>query len=94
MRWYKSPKDLDPEKAEKLLAKMKRELTKAKKDGYIIVYIDETMFTRKTCPETEWCLPKQNMAVDVAMLDEPALSLLCGISKEKELIISGFLTFP
>ena len=58
LRWYKTPKELDPEKAEKLLAKMKRELAKAKKDGYRVVYIDETMFTRKTVSDTEWTLPK------------------------------------
>ena len=62
---------------------MKRELAKAKKDGYKIVYLDETMFTRKTCPDNEWCLPKQNMVVDVAKLEEPTLALLCGISKEQ-----------
>ena len=28
-------------------------------------------------------MPKENMAVDVAKLDEPVLSLLAGISKEK-----------
>ena len=83
LRWYKTPKELDPEKAEKLLAKMKRELAKAKKDGYRVVYIDETMFTRKTCPDKEWCLPNQNMAVDLAKLEEPTLALLCGVSKEK-----------
>ena len=40
------------------MAKIKRELAKAKKDGYRVVYIDETMFTRKACPDLEWCLPK------------------------------------
>ena len=62
---------------------MKRLLTRARNDGYRIIYIDETMFTRKTLPEAEWTLPKENMAVDVAKLDEPVLSLLAGISKEK-----------
>ena len=62
---------------------MNRDLAKAKKDGYRVVYIDETCFTRKTCPETEWALPKENMAVDTAMLDEPTLALLAGVSKEK-----------
>ena len=62
---------------------MNRDLAKAKKDGYRVVYIDETCFTRKTCPDTEWSLPKENMAVDTAMLDEPTLALLAGVSKEK-----------
>ena len=62
---------------------MKRQLTRAKNDGYRIVYIDETCFTRKTVADTEWTRPKENIAVDVAMLEEPTLALLCGISKEK-----------
>ena len=53
--------------------------------GYRIIYIDETMFTRKTVPETEWTNKKENMAVDVDRLNEPTLALLCGISKEKGL---------
>ena len=61
---------------------MKQQLTKARNAGYRIVYIDETMFTRKTCPDTEWQLPKQNMAVDLAKLEEPTLALLAGISRE------------
>ena len=64
---------------------MKRELTKARNAGYRLVYIDETMFTRKTCPVTEWARPKENMSVDVAKLDEPTLALLAGISKESGL---------
>ena len=62
---------------------MKGQLTKARNDGYRIVYIDETCFTRKTVVDTEWMWPKENIAVDVAMLEEPTLALLCGISKDK-----------
>jgi len=80
-RWHKSPKEQDPEKQRQLLTTMKRQLTRAKNDGYRVVYIDETMFTRKTV--AEWSRPKENMAVDVKLLDEPTLALLCGISKEK-----------
>ena len=61
---------------------MKRLLTRAKNDGYKIIYIDETMFTRSTLPDTEWARPKENMTVDVAMKNEPTLALLAGISKE------------
>ena len=82
LRWYKTPKEYDPDKAKTQLTTMKREMTKAKNAGYRIVYIDETMFTRKACPDKEWCLPNQNMAVDLAKLEEPTLALLCGISKE------------
>ena len=62
---------------------MKRQLTRARNDGYRIIYIDETMFTRKTITGAEWSRPKENMAVDVAKLEEPTLALLCGVSKEQ-----------
>ena len=32
----------------------------ARNGGYRIVYLDETMFTRKTVVDVEWTLPKQN----------------------------------
>ena len=54
----------------------------AKRDNYRIIYLDETCFTRKTVQDTEWALPKQNLAIEVKMLDEPTLALLSGISKE------------
>ena len=47
--------------------------------------MDETCFARKTCVDAEWSLPKENITVDQAMLDEPTLALLAGISKEKGL---------
>ena len=64
-------------------AKMKRQLTMARNDGYRIVYLDETVFTRRTLVDTEWALPKQNVSVDEARLYEPTLALLSAISKEK-----------
>lgn len=69
----------------KLLAVVKRGLTRARNLGFRIVYIDETMFTRKTVPLAEWTLPKENMSVDQDRLNEPTLALLAGISKEKGL---------
>ena len=62
---------------------MKMLLTKARNQGFRIVYIDETMMTRKTVPLTEWARKKENMSIDVTKLDEPTLALLSGISKEK-----------
>ena len=32
----------------------------ARNEGYRFVYLDETMFTRKTVVDVEWTLPKQN----------------------------------
>ena len=55
----------------------------ARNDGYRIVYLDETVFTRKTLVDTEWALPKKNVSVDEALLYEPTLALLSAISKEK-----------
>ena len=55
----------------------------ARKDGFKIIFIDETMFTRTTLPKVEWTLPKENMAVDLDRLKEPTLALLHGISREK-----------
>ena len=84
-RWYKVDKKSTPEAVRKDLSRMKRQLTMAKNDGYRLVYLDETMFTRKTVPETEWTLPKQNVVVDATKLNEPTLALLASISKEKDL---------
>ena len=64
---------------------MKQLMTKARNAGYRFVYIDETMFTRKTVPLMEWTCKHENMTVDQALLNEPTLALLCGISKEKGL---------
>ena len=83
--WYKQAKGMTPAKKRQLLAVVKRGLTRAKNDGYRVIYIDETMFTRKTLPQAEWSLPKENMRVDMTKLDEPTLALLAGISKEKGL---------
>jgi len=55
----------------------------AKNDGYRFVYIDETMFTRKTVAEAEWALPGQNMTINEARLKEPTLAVLAGISMER-----------
>ena len=85
LSWYKQAKGMTPDRKTRMLATVKRLLTKAKTDGYRVVYIDETMFTRKTVPLEEWALPKQNMSVDLAKLEEPTLALLAGISKEKGL---------
>ena len=64
---------------------MKGQLTRAKNAGYRIIYIDETMFTRKTLPASEWTQKKENMRVNIDKIDEPTMALLCGISKENGL---------
>jgi transposase len=62
---------------------MKRELNRAKRNKCRIIYLDETMFTRATVPKAEYCLPKDNMTVDTAHINEPTLALLSGISRER-----------
>lgn len=60
-----------------------RQIDKARKDGYRIIYIDETMFTRAAVPKAEYCLPSDNMSIDKSQTNEPTMALLSGISKEK-----------
>ena len=67
------------------LATMKRQLTRAKNDGYRVVYLDETCFTRTTMPKSEYCHQGKNMAADLVHLVEPTLAVLAAISKEKGL---------
>ena len=54
LRWYKQPKNPDAAQTDRELARMKRELTKARREGYRIIYLDETCFTRKTLRDLEW----------------------------------------
>ena len=82
-RWYKEAPNLDEVERQRELARMKRQLAKAKKENYRVVYLDEICFTRKTIPDTEWALPGQNVSVNTKMLDEPTLAVLSGISKER-----------
>ena len=58
-------------------------MSKYKKEGYRIIYIDETMFTRKTTRDEEWSLPKENFRLPISRLDEPTLAMLAGVSKEQ-----------
>ena len=51
LRWFKQPKDRDQEKERQQLTTMKRLLTKARNDGFRVVYLDETCFTRSTMPK-------------------------------------------
>ena len=57
----------------------------AKRDGFRLIWCDETMWTRRTVKPTEWARKNDNMIVDSAKLDEPTLALLASISKEKGL---------
>ena len=50
LKWYKEQKNADHRKNRRLLTTMKGLLTRAKNSGFRIVYIDETMITRKAVP--------------------------------------------
>ena len=64
IKMTKQAKDHDPEEYRKLLITMKRLITRAKNDGYRLVYADETMVTRTTVKRTEWTRKKENMTFD------------------------------
>ena len=64
IKWIKVTKDKPVEVSVKEKNKMVRELRKVKQQGYKVVYIDETMFTRRSVPTKEYCLPSKNMTVD------------------------------
>ena len=84
-RWFKQAKGMTQEVLNQKLATMKRQLTMAKNEGYRMIYLDETMFTRKTVRNEEWTRQGENVQVDLAKLDEPTLAMVCGISLEKGL---------
>ena len=56
LKWFKQARDRDPEKERQQLITMKRLLTRARNDGYRIIYLDEICFTRSSVPKTEYCL--------------------------------------
>ena len=62
---------------------MIRALRRAKRDGFKVIYIDETVFTRSTVPRTEYCLQNRNVTVDKDWINEPTVAVLSGISRER-----------
>ena len=43
IRWTKKAKNMDEDKLRKEIARVRRELVKVKKQGYRVVYLNETM---------------------------------------------------
>ena len=64
-----------------LKEQLRQELAAVKDQGYKIVYIDETMFTRRAMPKLEWAAKHHNAEIDEAQLNEPTKALLMGISE-------------
>lgn len=83
IKWFKKAHQADPEKERQQLITMKRLLTRARNDGYRIIYLDEICFTRSSVPKTEYSVKGENMPADLAHLNEPTIAVLSAISKEK-----------
>ena len=58
-------------------------LTRSRREGHKLIYLDECVITRRSVSESEYTLPKQNVMIDKAKLNEPTLAVLSGISKER-----------
>ena len=61
---------------------MRQQLEVIKNDEYLVLYLDETIFSRKAMLKTAWARKHENADVDEAMLNEPTLALLMSVSKE------------
>ena len=83
IKYSKKVTEESQEEHRKETKKMVRQLERARKDGYRVVYIDETMFTRQSIPKKEYCLPHENVTVDKHKVNEKTLAVLAGVSKEK-----------
>ena len=62
--WKKMANNRTEEELKREKKKLLRQLEKTRKEGYRIIYIDETMFTKAALPTTEYCLPRQNLNID------------------------------
>ena len=62
--WKKKANNRTEDEFRREKQKLLRQLEKVKKEGYRIIYIDETMFTKSALPKTEYCLPRQNLNID------------------------------
>ena len=92
IKWEKRAREQDDSNYVQEKKKMIRALKRAKKDGFKIIYIDETVFTRSTVPRTEYCLQNRNVTVDKNWINEPTMAVLSGISREKGQEL--FMLFP
>ena len=65
------------------MARLKQEIDDTLNAGYKLIYIDETVFTRKTVRQSEWSGKGENVHVDQNHLNEKPKALLMGISAEE-----------
>ena len=71
------------EQLPQLMKNQKKLLDDAKAEGRQILYIDETMFTRKAIKKLEWARKHENAEVDEKLLNDRTYALLMGISEER-----------
>ena len=64
------------------MEQLRQELAEIRKEGVKIIFIDETVFTRKAMMKFEWAAKHENMAIDEKLLNESTKALLMGISAE------------
>ena len=92
IKWIKQAREDKSAQYARDKGKMIAALKRARRDGFRVIYIDETVFTRSTVPRTEYCLPEQNMTADKSWVNEPTVAVLSGISREKGQEL--FIQFP
>ena len=90
--WKKKVNNKSQEEIKREKSKLLKQIEKIRKQGYRIIFIDETMFTKSAVPKIEYCLPSENLNIDKSKANEPAMALLSGISKEKGL--EFYMMFP
>ena len=52
-------------------------------NNYKLVFLDETMFTRRAISKFEWSHKNENIEFDDKLLNDTTLALLIGISAER-----------
>ena len=52
-------------------------------NNYKLVFLDETMFTRRAISKFEWSNKNENIEFDDKLLNDTTLALLIGISAER-----------
>ena len=65
-----------------MIDQMRQELDEAKHNKELILYLDETIFSRKAMLKNVWARKHENGEIDEAMLNEPTMALLMSISQE------------
>ena len=65
---------------DKQAAEAFEEIEQAEKEGYEMVYLDETLFKTKTMKPVEYCRQRENYQLSQQALSHPCKALLMSIS--------------